>query len=209
MNFFNLLQVIGNPALNQTISAESGGDYLSGIIPAAVAIIFVVGAVLFLLMFVLGGISWISSAGDKATVEAARSRVSNALIGLLILFSLFAIVGAFEYIFRINIMSFGIGDNAFEIETYDYTAPPASTPTPAATPVPTIPQITAIPSRPAPTPIGPVNPNCLCSAPLGGGCARTNQVAIGPGSGCYLCTDSGWQSLTTTTCRVIRCSPCP
>jgi hypothetical protein len=45
---------------------------------------------------VLGGISWITSGGDKAGVEAARNKIINAIIGLIVVAStwaLFQLVG--------------------------------------------------------------------------------------------------------------------
>jgi len=41
---------------------------------------------------IIGAIQWISSGGDKASVEAARGKVMNAIIGLIVLFVVFALI---------------------------------------------------------------------------------------------------------------------
>ena len=52
----------------------------------AVGIIFyVIGILIFSGLFLLGGLQWLTSGGNKSTLEKARTRIMNALIGLSIL----------------------------------------------------------------------------------------------------------------------------
>jgi len=55
-----------------------------------------------------GGFQWITSGGDKAAVEAARLRISAALVGLVIIAAAWAIMLMIQYFFGIEI--FGSGD---------------------------------------------------------------------------------------------------
>jgi hypothetical protein len=57
----------------------------------------------------LGGIQWISSGGDKTALEGARGKITNAVIGIIILFSLFAILKIVEDFFGINILTIDFG----------------------------------------------------------------------------------------------------
>jgi hypothetical protein len=50
------------------------------------------GAVVFMFMLVRGALEWIFSQGDKGALSAARTRITNATIGLIILASVFAIM---------------------------------------------------------------------------------------------------------------------
>jgi hypothetical protein len=65
---------------------------------AAIVLVLVVAAIIFFFMLVFGGVKWITSGGDKGQTEAARNQITAALIGLVIVFSAWAIlqiVGAF------------------------------------------------------------------------------------------------------------------
>ncbi len=61
-----------------------------------IALILIAAALVFFFMLVIGGIQWMLSGGDKAATEAARGRITAALIGLVIVFSAWAIVKLME-----------------------------------------------------------------------------------------------------------------
>lgn len=48
-------------------------------------------ATVFLLMFVWGSFTWLTSQGDKAAVESAKGKITSGLIGLIIVASSFAV----------------------------------------------------------------------------------------------------------------------
>lgn len=60
-------------------------------------------------MLLLGAITWIGSGGDKAAIEGARGRITQALIGIVVLFSVFAIIKLIEGLFGIKILTLDIG----------------------------------------------------------------------------------------------------
>lgn len=72
---------------------------ISGLIKLAL----VVAAIVFFFILVIGGIQWIASGGDKAQTEAARNRITAALVGLVIVFAAWAIVALIQTFFNINI----------------------------------------------------------------------------------------------------------
>jgi hypothetical protein len=106
-------QSITNPALGpslQGISAGGGGIlFFQALIPSLIGLSFVIGSIIFFFMLLIGAIQWISSGGDKAAVESARARVAQALVGVIVLFSAFAIVKVVEEFFGINILAIDIG----------------------------------------------------------------------------------------------------
>lgn len=80
----------------------------AGIVPTFVNLILVIGAIVFFFMLVVGGIQWMISGGDKAATEAARGRITAALIGLVIVFSAWAILKIIETLFGISLTTFKI-----------------------------------------------------------------------------------------------------
>ena len=52
----------------------------------------IIGAGILLLVYlVYGGVEWLTSGGDKAKLESARAKLTNALIGVAIIAASFAI----------------------------------------------------------------------------------------------------------------------
>ena len=68
-------------------SITSIGQLVSGLVSAAI----IVAALIALLFLILGGISWITSGGDKQKTESAQKTITNAVIGLVITVVAFAI----------------------------------------------------------------------------------------------------------------------
>lgn len=63
-----------------------------------ITLAFILAIIVVLVMFVWGAVQWIFSGGDKEALVAARGRIINALIGLVILavaFAIFVIAGQF------------------------------------------------------------------------------------------------------------------
>lgn len=94
---------IRNPA-TPNLSFGSGADFFAALLPTLVTIVFVVGVIIFFFMLISGAIEWMSSGGDKANIENAKKRVTNALVGIFLLLSTFAIVKLVEGIFSISIL---------------------------------------------------------------------------------------------------------
>ena len=80
------------------------GDLSIGqIISAAIILVLIIASIVFFFMLVVGGVRWIMSGGDKAATEAARSQITAALIGLVIVFAAWAIAQIVNVFFGINI----------------------------------------------------------------------------------------------------------
>lgn len=99
-----------NPLLDKTLQGKSGLAFFQSFFPAVIGMGFVVGVIIFFFYFLWGAISWIMAGGDKANIEAARGRIVSALAGLIVLFSMFAIIKAIEFFFAdLNILTIDIG----------------------------------------------------------------------------------------------------
>lgn len=67
---------------------------------------------------VLGGIQWITSGGDKGKTEAARNKITAALVGLAIVASSYALMQVIAYFFGIDIFG-GLGDTIDAIKPWE------------------------------------------------------------------------------------------
>lgn len=78
---------------------------IPNLIAAMITLALVVAAIIFFFMLVIGGIKWILSGGDKAQTESARGQITAALVGLVIVFSAWAIAQLVSTFFGISILT--------------------------------------------------------------------------------------------------------
>ncbi len=78
------------------------------LISTGISLIMLVVALVFFFMLVWGGLKWVMSQGDQKNVEAARNQITNALIGLAIVFAAWAIMQLISTVFGIDIFSLTI-----------------------------------------------------------------------------------------------------
>lgn len=74
------------------------------IISGAIGTAFVIAGLLVFGYLVWGGIQWITAGGDKANLESARGRISNALVGLAIIAASYAVILLLEYFLGYDIV---------------------------------------------------------------------------------------------------------
>jgi len=76
---------------------------LGKVLGFVVTIAFVIAILIALLFLLWGGIKWITSGGDKAGVEAARSQIIAAIVGLIIVFLSFFILNLVLGLFGLSL----------------------------------------------------------------------------------------------------------
>jgi hypothetical protein len=59
-------------------------------------------AILVFAFLVMGGVQWITSGGDKGKTDAAKNRITAALVGLAIVASSYALMQVVAYFFGVN-----------------------------------------------------------------------------------------------------------
>lgn len=74
------------------------------IISSTFAFLLIVAGLLAFVFLVLGGIQWITSGGDKAGLEGARNRIIHAIVGLIVVFSAWAITILLQQFLGITIL---------------------------------------------------------------------------------------------------------
>lgn len=62
------------------------------LITALVGVMLILAALMAFLYLVLGGISWITSGGDKTKLEEARNKITHAIVGLIVVGAAWAIM---------------------------------------------------------------------------------------------------------------------
>lgn len=67
-------------------------ESLGSLITALVGTLLIIAALLAFFYLILGGIQWITSGGDKAGMEAARNKITHAVVGLVIVGAAWAIM---------------------------------------------------------------------------------------------------------------------
>jgi len=93
------------------------------------AILLIVGAILAFIYIVLGGLQWITSGGDKTHLEAARNKITNAIVGLIIVAAAWAIMLLVQQFLGINIFGGNVNlPTAFGSPAPTASASPSSSP---------------------------------------------------------------------------------
>lgn len=100
--------MIKNPVLGN-LQGRSGTSFFADFVPSMVGLVLLAGSVIFFFVFLAGAIQWITSGGDKQAVEGARGKITNGIIGIVLLFVAFAVMQLIERFFGINILTIDFG----------------------------------------------------------------------------------------------------
>lgn len=101
---------INNNALSSNLIGLEGTEFLGSLIKGLIGASMVIAGVYFVFMVIWGGIKYVSSEGDKTQAETARKTITNALIGIVIVFSLYAIVNVVSCFFGLSFLEFEVGE---------------------------------------------------------------------------------------------------
>lgn len=81
---------------------------IAGMVSGFLKLILILAGLAFFFILVWGGIKWIMSGGDKAHTEGARNQITAALVGLVIVFSAWAITALLNTFFGVDILQLTI-----------------------------------------------------------------------------------------------------
>ncbi|MBU0974797.1 hypothetical protein KKD03_03805 [Patescibacteria group bacterium] len=150
-SFLSCMATKATAFTNPVITGDLGGNSVGGVDAATSGATFVsyfvsvwqgfivIGAIMVLVYFLWGGMEWITAGADTAIVEKARNRITQAMIGLLILVSSFVIIEFISHLFfgdEFSILNLEfiapappdeeILEAANAIEEYNFFAPPVA-----------------------------------------------------------------------------------
>ena len=74
------------------------------VVSTLIQTLFLVAGIVMLIFMVVGGVQFITSGGDKIQAQAARDRITYALIGILVVAASFAIAALLQRVLGITIL---------------------------------------------------------------------------------------------------------
>ena len=96
------------------------GVTIPNLLTGAISLVLIITFVTFFFILVLGGLKWITSAGDDKKLATAKAQITHALIGLVIILSIWAILNLIQTLFSINILTKGISIPSFNSSGSSY-----------------------------------------------------------------------------------------
>lgn len=101
------LVIPGGETITQPSKIPGGGiKTVAIILRNGFTILIIITIILTLIFLVLGGIQWITSGGEKEKIQGARSKLTYAVIGLVVALSSFFIISIMGFIFGVNLLDF-------------------------------------------------------------------------------------------------------
>jgi len=87
-----VLAVICNPVLKNCVSSTNPTQYTNNVLSAVISLFFIVGIIYFMWHIVFAGYHFIGTEGDPKTYETAKNELTYSVLGLIVIFSIFAIL---------------------------------------------------------------------------------------------------------------------
>jgi hypothetical protein len=112
---------ITNPVLNSDIRSEVGARVFKNFVSGLVGLSLVIGIIIFSFILVIAAIQWITAGGDKVAIESAKSKLLNALVGIIILLAVFAILSFIQNFFGVDILAINL--SSLKIDTFTGSTP--------------------------------------------------------------------------------------
>lgn len=95
---------------NRGIKVQDFGDpakTLGAVIQNIITLLFTVGALGFVIMFVWGAVEWILSGGDKEKIAHGRKRITTAIAGIAVLSLTYVVMLIVGQVFGIGALQTG------------------------------------------------------------------------------------------------------
>lgn len=83
----------------------SGGMPLETFLSIFLGFFTIVGGLMFLLYFVFAALAWLSAGGEKGKVESAKTQMTNAALGLVVIVMAQFIIGIVSSVLGLNILN--------------------------------------------------------------------------------------------------------
>lgn len=81
-------------------------EQINKLISNLFGLLTVIAGLTFLYFFIIGAVNWITSSGDPKKIEAAKTTITNSLIGLLIALIAFPLLYIFSHLTQIDFTNF-------------------------------------------------------------------------------------------------------
>lgn len=94
---------IYNPVIG-IFGRQAGELTIAYILATLLRLSLVAAGILLLFYLIMGGIQWLTSGGEKTAVAAARDKITNAFIGLIIIVLVIVVINLINIIFDLDIL---------------------------------------------------------------------------------------------------------
>lgn len=84
---------------------DTGITNFQTVISSAIGVMTIVAFIWFVFVFITGAIGIISSGGDKTALESASKRITNGIIGVVVVIAAIAVVSLLGTIFGIEFLN--------------------------------------------------------------------------------------------------------
>ncbi len=86
-------------SVNGPLEGGAAGMGVGGLVSSAMKLVFLFGGIGLLLMLLLGGFTFLTSAGDAKSLEKGKQQITYAILGFFIIFSAYWMVQIFGFVF--------------------------------------------------------------------------------------------------------------
>jgi len=93
--------------LGEAADSDTAINRFSGIISSVIGIITVIAVIWFIFLLITGAVGIMSSGGDKAKVQAARSKITWGLVGLMVVVAGIFIIQLVGGLIGLDILNIG------------------------------------------------------------------------------------------------------
>jgi len=87
------------------VSKFDGSLSIGSILSRAIPVLFIVAGIALLLMILMSGFTFLTSAGDPKKMESGKNQLTYAIVGFVIIFAAFWIVQIFGAMFGLESMT--------------------------------------------------------------------------------------------------------
>jgi hypothetical protein len=99
---------IGPLSVNAHAGPTSPSTQLDILISNVIGVLTLIAGIYFLIQLITSGYSWMSSGGDKQSVQTAQKKLTSSVLGLFIVVVAFALSGVIGNLLGLNIGFFGV-----------------------------------------------------------------------------------------------------
>lgn len=85
---------------------DDGEAGFGALIEQILTIVVTIAAIIIFIMFLWGGLEWITAGGDKTKIEKARTRIMQSIIGMIVLAGVIALFGMLQAFLNFEVIQF-------------------------------------------------------------------------------------------------------
>lgn len=99
LHMLNFLTVFAADVVYPKVELGFKVPEINEVLTFIIRFFFIVAGLIALIYLLLGALAWITSGGNKESVDKAREKIQAALVGLILIFVVLALVAVIENIF--------------------------------------------------------------------------------------------------------------